>query len=113
MTEPIWEVRPRMSGATRDLIQWMREAPPGEVRIYVAHRHDAARKMWTSYADEFESWQFRSIDQVLRGQCDFPGAGELQVVFGIDNADLCLQALLGGTIGKAMVSQNTVAEFAS
>lgn len=108
-----FHVTGRQVGKTHQLLQWMRKAPPGEVRIYVGHNVQAAMDVYRStftetneYGDkvsEFESWQFVGIQEAMK-----PGGWsavrrfnpEVRLVLGIDNLDLVLRQMLYEPIGR-------------
>lgn len=96
----------RQEGKTTALLAWLRAAPPGEHRIFVAHSALEAMRVYRSTWDEednptdLESWQFVGLEEATR---DAWGAvlacrGGV-VVLGIDNLDLVLQRLVGWPVG--------------
>lgn len=94
----------RQTGKTFWMLEWMRRARPGELRVCIcASRRDAAR-LYQSTLDVngeptyWQKYQFISADEV-RTTDKF--RSRQHVVFGIDNIDLILPTLLGGSIGIA------------
>lgn len=96
-------ITPRQGGKSSHLINWVRSAPGGTIRILVAHSEDEAMRLYRSTWDEdgnptdLESWQFISWEDATRPR-GLAAVRRLRpddrIEFAIDNADLILSATL-------------------
>jgi len=95
-------ITPRQGGKSSHLINWVRSAPGGVVRVIVSHSAIEAMRLYRSTFGKYcrsdlESWQFISWEDATR-----PGVlaavrrlrPDDRIEFAIDNADLILSALL-------------------
>ena len=89
------------AGKTTRLLQWLREAPQGELRVLVSFSEQESRRVQKIGVDEWDlkPWQFIAANQAHRLgsvlwlplRLDNPPSN---IVLGVDNAELVLGILL-------------------
>jgi hypothetical protein len=83
----------RGEGKTTKLIEWMKAASDGEVRILVSHSLREVNRLQRENPD-MASWQFVGVDDV-RAPGFLAGLPRYErITVAIDNLDLVLQGLL-------------------
>lgn len=87
---------PRGGGKTTALLEWMREAPEDEIRLFVAVTGAEAQRVYRSTLSAHEDqprwaqpWQFIGFGELaaLGAQS---GRGRKQIVLGVDNIEMVL-----------------------
>lgn len=113
----------RGRGKTTALIEWMRQAPDGELRVYVAHDHLAAMAAYRSTMTEnedglpvsdLESWQFISWDELADyGPAILAYRRPLNIVLAVDNLDLILRRIITSPVAIATWNAEEIVEYLS
>lgn len=96
------EVLPRQMGKTTRMLQWMREAPPGETRICVCPTQQAAMQLLRDNPD-LHTWQFISLEEVRTGFVNRGGGRRL--VYGLDNLDMMLNYWFDWPVGMVTMTE--------
>lgn len=95
----------RQGGKTEQMLAWLRDAPEGEHRVLVSHSREEAMRLLRDNADDLESWQFVTPEEVTPDAWSgvLLGRGG-RIVLGFDNLDLILPRLVGRTVGAVSMT---------
>lgn len=77
----------RQQGKTTKMLEWMRAAPEGEVRVLVSLDRERSMQLLRENPD-LHSWQFVSVGEMARGRPNRMMAQRDLVVLGIDDLDV-------------------------
>lgn len=96
------EVLPRQMGKTTRMLEWMREAPPGETRICVTATREEAMRLLRENKD-LNTWQFISLQEAREG---FANRGRSRnLVYGLDNLDMMLKDMFDWPVGMITLTE--------
>lgn len=104
-----FDIGGRQTGKTTRLLDWLEKQTDGEHRVLVSHSRQRAMDLLRQARQEervVESWQFVSVDEVLRGTSSHQGVllrgGD--IVLGVDDLDLTLSTFFSFPVTRVTAS---------
>lgn len=87
-----FQISDRKTGKTTLLLEWIKAAPEGERRLFVAGTVEMAQQAWKRSEEmgmKLAKHDFVSVNQIVNGNM----RGLKNAILGIDNIDIMLQGL--------------------